>query len=224
MSNVIDYDIHMDGPAKGMRKALRVIEKAIAANPDSDGKEIGKICEKLMIVSKAFPKMSILVNIQSVAQWASILILIENGKQHKLFESFNTPLCLEESVALVKLQRSKDSGSLAEIVGTMIQTCKGGNDHTAPRLNAMAKEVTSVIKKNPVLATDPTTLELLQKLCPMMQNLCGPADDEGRSFEYAQGLEAAFSAAALSLSTKKAFKTAGKGQGGKCRPVSAVSV
>ena len=95
MSNVIDYDIHMDGPAKGMRKALRVIEKAIAANPDSDGKEIGKICEKLMIVSKAFPKMSILVNIQWGDEWASILFLIKNGNSDILIESDWAPLCLE---------------------------------------------------------------------------------------------------------------------------------
>ena len=224
MSNVIDYDIHMDGPAKGMRKALRVIEKAIAANPDSDGKEIGKICEKLMIVSKAFPKMSILVNIQWVDEWASILFLIKNGNSDILIESDWAPLCLEESLAMVELHHRKDAGSLAGIVGTMIQTCKEGNDRMAPSLNVMAKEVTSVIKKNPALATDPKALELLQTLYPMMENICGPAEDENESFEYAEGLEAAVEAAALSLSTKKAFKTAGKGKGGKCRPVSAVSV
>lgn len=224
MSNEIDYEIHMDGPAKGMRKALRVIEKSIAAHPDSDGREIDKICERLTIVSKAFPKMSILVNVQCVDERTSVLFLIKNGNSDILIKSGGAPLCLEESMALIELHHCKDADSLASVVATMIQTCKGGNDHMAPRLNAMAKVVASVIKKNPALATDPTTLELLQTLCPMMQNLCGPEDDEGRSFECAQGLEAAFSAAALSLSTKKAFKTAGKGQGGKCRPVSAVSV
>lgn len=90
----------------------------------------------------------------------------------------------------------------------------------------MAKQVTSVIKKKPSLATDPKTLELLQTLCPMMQNLCGPDEDEyeGMRFKYAEGLETAFGAAALSLSTKKALKTAGKGKGRKCRPVSEASV
>jgi hypothetical protein len=224
MSITYSYKINMAGPAKGMRKAFRVIEKAIAANPDNDGKEIDKICERLTIVSKAFPKMRIFVNVQHVDEWVSILFLIKNGNFDILLKSGEAPLCLEESLALVELHQSKDAGSLAGIVGTMIQTCKGGNDHMAPRLNVMAKEVILVIKKNPALATDPKTLELLQTLYPMMENICGPADDEGRSFESAEGLEAAIGAAALSLSTKKAFKTVGKGQGRKCEPVSAVSV
>ena len=253
MSNMIDYEIHMVGTADALREAVRVIAKTVAAHPDGDRhglwhwgkvptigdgtseadfgfaseKPQNEIYEGLIIASKAFPEMKIFVNEQCTDGCVeSCLNLIAKGKEKGLLESCNTPFYLEEFLAIFELRRRKDAESLAGIVGAMIRTCEGGNDYMALSLDTMAKQVTSVIKKKPALATDTKTLELLQTLCPMMQNLCGPDEEEyeGMRFKYAEGLEAAFETAALSLSTKKALKTAGKGKGGKCRPVSGVSV
>lgn len=254
MSEMIDYEIRMVGTADALRAAVRGIERTVAANPDGDKHglwhwgevptiedgdseadfgfatcdvQIQEICEEMYIVSKAFPEMRIFVNVQiTEGCLESRLHLIANGKEKELFRSFDTPLYLEESLAIFELRRRKDADSLAGIVATMIRTCEAGNDYMALSLDTMAKAVTTVIKKKPALASDPKTLELLKTLCPMMQDLCGPDEDEYEDmcFEYAQGLETAFEAAALSLSTKKALKSAGKGKGGKCRPVSEASV
>lgn len=254
MSNMIDYEIHMVGTADALRAAVQVIAKTVAAHPDGDKHgfwhwgevptvedgnskadfgfasekpQIDEIYEGLMVASKAFPDMKIFANEQCTDGCLdSVLYLIANGKGVTLHDAGEVPLYLEESLAIVELRRRKDADSLAGIVGIMIQTCKGGNDYMALSLNTMAKEVTSVIKKKPSLATDPKTLELLQTLCPMMQNLCGPDEDEyeGMRFKYAEGLETAFGAAALSLSTKKAIKTSGKGKGRKCQSMAEASV
>lgn len=253
MSNFVDYEIHMVGTADALRAAVQVIAKTVAAHPDGDKHglwywgevptiedgdseadfrfasekpQILEIYDGLLIVSKAFPEMKIYANEQCTEGCVdSILYLIANGDDETLLESHDTPLYLKESLAIVELCRRKDADSLASIVATMIRTCEAGNDYMALSLDTMAKAVTTVIKKKPALATGPKTLELLQTLCPMMKNLCGPEDyDEDRSFEYAQELEAAIVAAALSLSTKKALKSAGKGKGRKCRPVASVSV
>jgi hypothetical protein len=254
MSNFVDYEIHMVGTADALRAAVQVIATTVAKHGDGakhgnwnwggiptieDGysdadfgfvscrMQIQEICKGLIIVSKVFPEMKIFVNEQCTDGCVeSRLNLIAKGKEKGLLESCNTPFYLEEFLAIFELRRRKDAESLAGIIGAMIRTCHAGDDYMALSLDTMAKEVTSVIKKNPALATDPQTLELLQTLCPMLQNLCGPDEDEyeGMRFKYAEGLETAFEAAALSLSTKKALKTAGKGKGRKCRPVSEASV
>ena len=254
MSNMIDYEFHMVGTADALRAAVQVIANIVAKHGDGDKHglwhwgdvptigdrdseayfgfatcdvQIHEIYFGLIFISKFYPNIKIFVNEQCTEGCAeSCLNLIAKGKEKGLLESCNTPFYLEEFLAIFELRRRKDAESLAGIVGAMIRTCEGGNDYMALSLDTMAKQVTSVIKKKPALATDPKTLELLQTLCPMMQNLCGPDEDEyeGMRFKYAEGLEAAFETAALSLSTKKALKTAGKGKGGKCRPVSGVSV